>query len=56
MIREQNENVAILLGGAPLSREIAKKYGADGYADGAGTAVQEAVRLLEVRKETRKNS
>lgn len=52
MIRKQNEKVVIMVGGAPLTREIAKKYGADGYADGAGTAVQEAVRLLEMRKNT----
>jgi methanogenic corrinoid protein MtbC1 len=46
MIREHDPNVAILAGGAPLTRDIATSYGADGYADNAGEVVQEAVRVL----------
>jgi len=42
-----------MVGGTPLMREIVWKYGADRYTDGAGTAVQEAVRLLEMRDEMR---
>lgn len=45
-LRAVDSNVAVLLGGAPLTREIALKYGADGYADNAGEAVQEAVNIL----------
>jgi len=47
MIKTQDPNVAIMVGGAPLSPDIAKKYGADGYAKNAGEAVKEATAMLE---------
>jgi len=47
MIKAQDPDVAIMVGGAPLSRDIAKGYGADGYADNAGEAVHEAVKMLD---------
>ena len=51
-LREKNPNVRILLGGAPISADIVEKYGADGYAKSAGTAVDEAIRLIDMlRKE-----
>jgi len=46
MIREYDHNVAVMVGGAPLTQNIAKSYGADGYADNAGEAVQEANRVI----------
>jgi methanogenic corrinoid protein MtbC1 len=46
MIREQDIGVAIMLGGAPLTLEIAKSYGANGYAHSAGDAVKEANLML----------
>jgi len=46
MIRERDPKVAILAGGAPLTRDIATSYGADGYARNAGDVVQEAVKVL----------
>jgi len=52
MIKAQNSNVAIIVGGAPLTRDTAKLYGADGYADSAGTAVQEAINMLSRLKRT----
>lgn len=47
MIRAEDQDVAIMLGGAPLTQEIALNFGADGYADNAGEAVQAAVKMLE---------
>jgi len=56
MIKDRNSNIGVMVGGAPLTREIANKYGADGYANNAGGAVQEAVsvitRLQEKIKQT----
>jgi len=46
IIKARNPNVAIMAGGAPLTRDIAKLYGADGYASNAGEAVQEAVSMI----------
>ena len=50
-IRAKNPKVRIMIGGAPVNPEIAEKYGADGYARNAGTAVDEAIRLLKMLKE-----
>ena len=50
-IRAKNPKVRILVGGAPVNPEVAEKYGADGYAKTAGTAVDEAINLLKMLKE-----
>jgi len=50
-IRARNPKVRIMIGGAPINPEIAEKYGADGYAKNAGTAVDEAIRLLKMLKQ-----
>jgi dimethylamine corrinoid protein len=51
-LRARNPNVRIMLGGAPINPDIVEKYGADGYAKTAGTAVDEAINLLKMlRKE-----
>lgn len=50
MIKEQNPQVAIMIGGAPVSREVAKLFGAEGFAENAGHAVQEAARIISERK------
>ena len=50
-LKEKNPNVRIMLGGAPVTPELVEKYGADGYADGAGTAVDEAIRLIKMLRE-----
>ena len=47
MIKAEDSKVAIIVGGAPLTRDIATSYGADGYADNAGEAVQEANVILK---------
>jgi corrinoid protein of di/trimethylamine methyltransferase len=51
MIKEKNPDVKIMLGGAPLTGDIAKLFGADGYAESAGNAVQEAIKMIaQLRK------
>ena len=47
MLRDGDSNVRVLVGGAPLNPDIAASYGADGYADNAGEAVEQAVKLLQ---------
>ena len=49
-LRAKNPNTRIMIGGAPINPEIAEKYGADGYAKTASTAVDEAIRLLKMLK------
>jgi methanogenic corrinoid protein MtbC1 len=39
-----------MIGGAPINPEVVEKYGADATAKSAGTAVDEAVRLIGMLK------
>jgi len=50
-LRAKNPKVRIMLGGAPVNPDIAVKYGADGYAKTACTAVDEAIKLLKMLRE-----
>ncbi|MGO8878396.1 MAG: B12-binding domain-containing protein [Desulfomonilaceae bacterium] len=51
MIKEKNPDVAIMLGGAPVTKDVANLFGADGYAESAGNAVQEAIKMIgQLRK------
>lgn len=56
MIRTETSNVAIMVGGAPLSHDIARGFGADGYAHSAGEAVQETIKVLDRLKKGTCNS
>jgi methanogenic corrinoid protein MtbC1 len=46
VIKSAYPQIPIMVGGAPLTREIAITYGADGYAHNAGEAIAEAKALL----------
>jgi corrinoid protein of di/trimethylamine methyltransferase len=46
MIKEKNPDVKIMLGGAPVTSDVANLFGADGYAESAGNAVQEAIKMI----------
>ena len=54
MIKEKNPNVAIMLGGAPVTKDTADLFGADGYAESAGNAVQEAIKMISRLREMSK--
>lgn len=54
MIKEKNPNVAIMLGGAPVTSDTANLFGADGYAESAGNAVQEAIKMISRLREMAK--
>lgn len=41
------ERVKVMIGGAPLTAELAKEFGADGYAEDAISAVDMAFRLID---------
>jgi methylmalonyl-CoA mutase cobalamin-binding domain/chain len=51
MVKAQSPNTLVIVGGAPVNRDIAERYGADGYADNAADAVSEAKRLLEAQRQ-----
>jgi 5-methyltetrahydrofolate--homocysteine methyltransferase len=48
-IREAGVAVKIVIGGAPITLEYARKIGADGYATDAGSAVDTAMALLQAK-------
>lgn len=51
-IKAKNPKCRIMIGGAPITSDVAEKYAADGYAENAATAVQEAMNLIDMlRKE-----
>ena len=54
MIKEKNPDVAIMLGGAPVTKDVTDLFGADGYAESAGNAVQEAIRMISRLREIQK--
>ena len=47
MIKAVDKDVAIMVGGAPLTHDIAISYGADGYASDASKAVRGANEMLK---------
>ncbi|MGC1403708.1 MAG: corrinoid protein [Thermodesulfobacteriota bacterium] len=53
-LKEKNPKVRVMLGGAPITPETVEKYGADGYARDAGTAVDEAIKLIKMLKDEEK--
>ena len=54
MIKEKNPNVAIMLGGAPVTQDVANLFGADGYAESAGNAVSEGIKMISRLREYEK--
>jgi corrinoid protein of di/trimethylamine methyltransferase len=54
MIKDKNPNVAIMLGGSPVTKDVANLFGADGYADSAGNAVSEGIKMISRLREIQK--
>ena len=52
-IKAKNPNVMIMIGGAPTSKELADKWGADGYAEDASNALKEAIKMVAFLKNLR---
>ena len=55
-IKAKNPNVKIMVGGAPVSADIAQKFGADGYGEDAPNALEEALRMVSSLKELQSGS
>jgi len=45
-LKAGSPRVTVMAGGAPLTRETARKYGADGYADNCGAVVRETLKAI----------
>jgi len=53
-MREKNPDVKILIGGAPVSRQVADKWGADGYGQDASNALTEAIKMVSSLRKMKK--
>ncbi|MEW6274735.1 MAG: corrinoid protein [Bacillota bacterium] len=49
-LKEENPEVKVMVGGAPLTKEIATRFGACGYAENATKALKVAIDLLVAMK------
>ena len=52
-VRLKSPETVIMVGGAPLDRKLAQKYGADGYAESAVTVIEETIAALSVASRSR---
>jgi corrinoid protein of di/trimethylamine methyltransferase len=52
-IKEKNPNCMIMIGGAPTSKDLADKWGADGYAADASNALKEAIKMVSFLRKLR---
>lgn len=50
-IKEKNPNVKIMIGGAPVSEDLADKWGADGFAKDANNALKDALNMVKALKD-----
>jgi corrinoid protein of di/trimethylamine methyltransferase len=53
-IKEKNPRCRIMVGGAPVTEDLAEKFGADGYAKDANNALKEALNMVKSLKEMQK--
>ncbi len=49
-LKKKNPDIKIMIGGAPVSGDIADKWGADGYADNATNALADAIKMVSSLK------
>lgn len=49
-LHAKNPNIKIMIGGAPVSQDVATKWGADGYAKDASNALKDALDMVSALK------
>jgi methanogenic corrinoid protein MtbC1 len=49
-LKAKNPDVKIMIGGAPVSKDIAEKWGADGYSPDANNALKDAINMISSLK------
>src|SRR5512140_596867 len=55
-LKAKNPNVKIMIGGAPVSQDVADKYGADGYAKDATNALKDAINMIASLKKMKEEA
>ncbi len=49
-LKAKNPDIKIMIGGAPVSQDIAEKWGADGYSADANNALKDAINMISSLK------
>lgn len=55
-LKAKNPNAKIMIGGAPVSADIAEKWGADGYAKDANNALKDAINMISSLKKLKEEA
>jgi corrinoid protein of di/trimethylamine methyltransferase len=55
-LRNRNPNVKIMIGGAPVSQDLAEQWGADGYAADANNALKDAINMISALKKLKEEA
>jgi corrinoid protein of di/trimethylamine methyltransferase len=55
-LRNKNPNVKIMIGGAPVSQDLAEQWGADGYAADANNALKDAINMISALKKLKEEA
>jgi corrinoid protein of di/trimethylamine methyltransferase len=55
-LRTKNPDVKIMIGGAPVSQDVADKFGADGYAKDANNALKDAINMISSLKKMKEEA
>ena len=55
-LKAKNPNVKIMIGGAPVSADVAEKWGADGYSPDANNALKDAINMISSLKKLKQEA
>jgi len=55
-LKAKNPNVKIMIGGAPVSADVAEKWGADGYSADANNALKDAINMISSLKKLKEEA
>jgi corrinoid protein of di/trimethylamine methyltransferase len=55
-LKAKNPNVKIMIGGAPVSQDVAEKWGADGYSADANNALKDAINMISSLKKLKEEA
>ena len=55
-LKEKNPEAKVMVGGAPVTIDIAYKYGADCFSENAGNALKDAIRMFSMLRKLRQKA
>lgn len=55
-LKAKNPDIKIMIGGAPVSQDIAEKWGADGYSADANNALKDAINMISSLKKMKEEA